>query len=71
MGIVKNEGAIDCWCDGCGALVRIASADWFDGLEAIRERGWFAVATDYGCPDGPAWEHFCSTDCLDPPEWNA
>jgi hypothetical protein len=71
MGIFKNsrDRTIDCCCDGCGKLLALPSTNWFDGKDAIDQLGWYTIATDYGCPDGPAWEHFCCDDCLDPPEW--
>lgn len=71
MGIHKNlrDGCIDCWCDGCGARVQVPSLDWWAGKRAVDAMDWYTIATDYGCLDGPAWEHFCSAACLDPIEW--
>jgi hypothetical protein len=55
-------------CEGCGNIV-VAQGDWWLGKDYVDEVGWYTIPTDYGCPDGPAWEHFCCTACLDPPEW--
>lgn len=56
-------------CEGCGTIVVAQSSDWWLGKQYADEMGWRTIATNYGCPDGPAWEHFCCSECLDPPEW--
>ena len=67
MGIHRNlrDLCIDCWCDGCGEVMKVPSMNWFDGKDAIENEGWFTRGIDYGDPRGLAWEHFCSKDCLD------
>jgi hypothetical protein len=63
-------------CDGCGTTVELFTSQFERALVEVDIRKWHVCPFDYGFPlniDDPSsaigYEHFCSTDCLDPPEW--
>jgi hypothetical protein len=56
------------WCDGCGKSHKIPTCHWPSIMAIVSNQlAWFTVPFDYGY--GVGAEHFCCSDCLDPPEW--
>lgn len=71
MTIVQREakGTFEVWCDGCGWMLSFKTTNRALAELAVDRRKWLTTAFDYGY--GLGYEHFCSPECFDPPEFES
>jgi hypothetical protein len=55
--------------------LRLETDDFSEAMQEAEDHGWMIIVEDYGFCDVHGdelldFEHFCSDDCLDPPEWD-